>query len=169
MSMQPRLVEVSKIQARARKASGTRADRLGRRARENEAGHPLRPAGRHVHRDVAPERQADEDRTAARLGLDRVGDGLGGPGERERTVRGQAVAGQVRRQAAELLPERIDLGRPLRAGQASSVEEDDRRRSVGRDRAGAVLTRANSDGPPTGQGCPRHVQSDPVTSRRSTA
>ena len=50
------------------------ADRLGRRAGEDQAAHPLRIGRRELHRHVAAERQADHDRAAAgRCSRDRRG------------------------------------------------------------------------------------------------
>ena len=62
-------------------------DRLGGRARQDEPADELRVARGERHRDVATERQADDDRPAAGVVADRVGHGVRGAVQGERSRR----------------------------------------------------------------------------------
>jgi hypothetical protein len=67
---------------------------------------------REFHRDVAPERQTDHERTAMRLPFDDIDKSIYGRGKRERLLGQRSMAGQVGSYDQVLIRETAQLSQP---------------------------------------------------------
>src|SRR5438093_60813 len=104
-----------------------RARQLPRGARDDQAADALRVSPRQSHRDVAAQRQADENRPPIRGLVDRPDDAGNGVIDLERALPLRSVSGQVDRDAPVPVGKCVDLRPPHRPAHERAMHDHDRR------------------------------------------
>ena len=96
---------------------------------EHQTGDPLGIPEAELHRDETAHAQPDDGRSRDLEVVQQLDDRIGEAAHRHDLIHGPrlAVAGEVGRDDAELVRERLELRSPHRAAERMAVEEDDRR------------------------------------------